>query len=584
MSSPIQTFAHGYALLIGVGQCLESQFSLPVTVKDMQALRQILVNPDLGGYPDSDRHVRLLYDQGATQSAILAGLTWLQEQATADPEATVIVYYSGHGWLETKSDRYYLIPHEFDAYEWKTTALKAEDFNHAIHQIPARRRLVILDCCHAAGMATAKASEPEPNLPRGVTSTAAPKELIDALKQGEGRIVFTSCRGDQKSWIRPDRSLSLYTHHLIEALRGAASQPGAAEVTVFDIANHLGKAVPESARAMGKEQTPRFEMAETERFAIALLQGGKGLPAEGWEAVMPQVNVPQVSVQASGERSVAIGGDVSGGTIISGDGNVVGTGNVLQQGKYNLNLQSASGLHIGDTYSSHPSKEQSEFRSGQSSDAEVSRSVRRKTILVLAVNPIDSTRLSLDQEVREIEEGLRRSRHRDLFKVEQRWAVRTSDLRRALLDVEPHIVHFCGHGTSDSESGKATDEFRKLSIVSEEMDAGGIVLEDETGKTRLVKGQALTDLFSLFKGQLDCVVLNSCYSATQADLIVQQIPIVIGMKQEIGDRAAIEFSRGFYDALGAGRSIDEAFRFGCNAIDLQSIPEHLTPVIKHRDR
>ena len=581
MSPNIQTFSHGYALLIGVGQCLESQFSLPVSVKDMQALRQILVNPALCGYPDSG-HVRLLHDQGATQSAILAGLTWLQEQATADPEATVIIYYAGQGWLDTTSDRYYLIPHEFDAYEWQTTALKAEEFSYAIQRIPARRRLVILDCCHAAG--TANENDAEPKLPRGLISTATPKGLINALKQGEGRVVFTACREEQKSWNCADRSLSLYTHHLIEALEGAASQPGAIEVTVLDIANYLGKAVPESARAMGKEQTPRFEMTETEQFAIALLHGGKGLPTEGWKAVKSQVPAPQVLVQASGARSVAIGGNVNSSTIITGDGNVIGTGNVVQRGKYNLNIQSASGLHIGDTYSSSSPEEQPVTRSGQPNDAEVSSSARRKTILVLAANPINSARLALDQEVREIEEGLRRSRHRDLFKVEQRWAVRTYDLRRALLDVEPQIVHFCGHGTHHSASGSATDASRKLNVVSEERDAGGIVLEDETGKTRLVKGQALTDLFSLFKDQLDCVVLNSCYSETQAELIAQQIPIVIGMKQEIGDRAAIEFSRGFYDALGAGRSIDEAFRFGCNAIDLQSIPEHLTPVIKHRDR
>ncbi|MBF2051671.1 MAG: CHAT domain-containing protein [Elainella sp. C42_A2020_010] len=237
---------------------------------------------------------------------------------------------------------------------------------------------------------------------------------------------------------------------------------------------------------------------------------------------------------------------------------------------------------MGDTYSYQSPKQQPDSQSGQTNDAEGSNSVRRKTILVLAANPIESTRLALDQEVREIEEGLRRSKHRDLFKVEQRWAVRAYDLRRALLDVEPQIVHFCGHGTPHSAAGSTTDASRKLSVVAEEVDEGGIVLEDETGKATLVKGQALTNLFSLFKDQLDCVVLNSCYSEAQAELIVQQIPIVIGMKREIGDRAAIEFSRGFYDALGAGRSIDAAFEFGCNAIDLQNIPEHLTPVIKHR--
>jgi hypothetical protein len=390
-----QTFAHGYALLIGVGQCLDSRFSLHVTVKDMQALRQILVHPDLCAYPDNDQHVRLLHDQGATRSAILEGLVWLKERAAADPKATVILYYSGHGWLETTTGQYFLIPHEFNAYDWRNTALNAKEFNQAIHQIPAQRRLVILDCCHAAGMATAKESEPEPNLPRGVTPTAEPKGLIDALKQGEGRVVFTSCRGEQKSWIRADHTLSVYTHHLIEALQGAASPPGATEVTVFDLANHLSKAVPESARAMGNEQNPRFEMAETERFAIALLQGGKGLPTGGWDAVKPQANVPPSSVQASGQRSVAIRGNVNGGTIITGDQNQVNSSNTSQHGNI-FHIHAPSNFSIGDSVSPDLTKDaavkgQQRYGSNLSSEnaeARNSKYVERKTIEIRAYKKV----------------------------------------------------------------------------------------------------------------------------------------------------------------------------------------------------
>ncbi|NKB18586.1 MAG: adenylate cyclase, partial [Pseudanabaena sp. CRU_2_10] len=54
------------------------------------------------------------------------------------------------------------------------------------------------------------------------------------------------------------------------------------------------------------------------------------------------------------------------------------------------------------------------------------------------------------------------------------------------------------------------------------------------------------------------------------------------MNEEIGDKAAIEFSRGFYGALGTAKSYEEAFAFGCNAIDLQGIPESSTPVLKIR--
>jgi hypothetical protein len=51
------------------------------------------------------------------------------------------------------------------------------------------------------------------------------------------------------------------------------------------------------------------------------------------------------------------------------------------------------------------------------------------------------------------------------------------------------------------------------------------------------------------------------------------------MNQAIGDKAAIAFAIGFYQALGAGRTIEDAYKLGCVQIRLQGIPEHLTPVL-----
>lgn len=178
-------------------------------------------------------------------------------------------------------------------------------------------------------------------------------------------------------------------------------------------------------------------------------------------------------------------------------------------------------------------------------------------ILVLAANPRNSTKLSLDQEFREIEEGLLRSKERDKFVIESKWAVRPPDIRRAILDFEPQIVHFCGHGEAD----------------------GGLVLEDLNGQIKLVKPEAIAQLFKLCMDTVECVLLNACYSHKQADAIVEYINYVIGMKQPIGDNAAIKFAMGFYDALGAGKKIEEAYNFGVNAIQLEGISEEDTPTL-----
>jgi hypothetical protein len=180
-----------------------------------------------------------------------------------------------------------------------------------------------------------------------------------------------------------------------------------------------------------------------------------------------------------------------------------------------------------------------------------------QTILFLAANPKGTVSLRLDQELRDIGEGLQRAQKRDQFKLEQRSAVRPRDIQRAMLDLGPQIIHFSGHGAGEA----------------------GLVFEDEIGNSKLVDGDALAALFELFVDQLNCVVLNGCYSEVQAQAIAQHIPYVIGMNKAIGDQAAITFAIGFYDALGAGRNVEFAFKLGCAAIRMEGIAEHLTPVL-----
>ena len=89
--------------------------------------------------------------------------------------------------------------------------------------------------------------------------------------------------------------------------------------------------------------------------------------------------------------------------------------------------------------------------------------------------------------------------------------------------------------------------------------------------------------FELFAANLECVVLNACYSEAQAEAIANHIPYVVGMKRKIGDTAAIEFATAFYDALGAGESFEFAFKLARNAIQWANLPEHLTPVLKAKE-
>lgn len=186
----------------------------------------------------------------------------------------------------------------------------------------------------------------------------------------------------------------------------------------------------------------------------------------------------------------------------------------------------------------------------------------KQSILFLASDPTDEARLRLGQEAREIQEKLKLAKLRERFVFYQKTSIRPEDISQALLDVQPRIVHFSGHGIS----------------------VGALCFENETGQRFPVEAGALSALFEQFSCHVNCVVLNACYSEVQGKAIVEHIEYVVGMKQAIDDKAAIAFSIGFYQALGAGTSIEGAYKLGCVQMRLQGCSEQSLPVLLRRNR
>jgi CHAT domain-containing protein len=176
-------------------------------------------------------------------------------------------------------------------------------------------------------------------------------------------------------------------------------------------------------------------------------------------------------------------------------------------------------------------------------------------VLFLAANPTDTSPLRLGQEVREIDEKLEVGTARESFELIQHHALRVSDLQKVLLQHQPHIVHFSGHGS-------ATEE---------------LVLEDNSGKSQAVSKQSLAALFRILKDNVHIVVLNACFSKVQAEAIKENIDYTIGNNKAVGDRAAIVFVAAFYRALAFGRSVKEAFELAQVELDLFGITGSDTP-------
>jgi hypothetical protein len=228
----------------------------------------------------------------AVPSRILANLQAPKgSEGNRCDNTTVIIYYTGHGWRTTSAgvSEFYLIPYDVREGEIKSHALRAEGFAEAVGKLKPRRLLVVLDCCHASGMGVKGEGSPPPH---GYMEAAFPPSLLmegekskvgpgmkglETLAKGHGRAAFSSSTGDQKSYLRRDGKMSIFTYHLIEALTGHAEpKEGATEVLVSDMMSFVWRRVPQSAEAdWGQKQEPDFQVSGN--FPVALLLGGKGL-------------------------------------------------------------------------------------------------------------------------------------------------------------------------------------------------------------------------------------------------------------------------------------------------------------------
>jgi tetratricopeptide (TPR) repeat protein len=183
-------------------------------------------------------------------------------------------------------------------------------------------------------------------------------------------------------------------------------------------------------------------------------------------------------------------------------------------------------------------------------------------ILFLSANPVDVvTLLRSEIEHREINQKIQLGRYRDHLILIPKFALRTSDLSQVLLEHQPDIVHFSGHGKQNGE----------------------LFLEDEAGKRKAVSLQAFADLFRLHNDHIRLVVLNACYAKEQAKILSQTIEFTIGMNDTIDDKAAIVFASEFYMTLAFGRPVKQAFDNAVARLRIEGFPDAASPELYERE-
>jgi hypothetical protein len=242
---------NAHAIVIGVSQYRRVRPLL--SVADAEGVAGVLRDPGAGGYDPAS--VVLLQESDATRDQILDELDRLGQKA--GPDATVLVYFSGHGGSWPGGDSY-LVPIEGD---WSShdrleaTAISGRQLGDRLAAIRAERLTVILDCCHAAG----------PAPPRSTGDAWVPAIASAALERlaGRGRVVMAAARSGAGLHVAGARH-GLFTEHLIAGLRGAAGGSDGV-VRVLDLYRHVERNVV----ARFPDQRPVLNAEPEDNYAVA---------------------------------------------------------------------------------------------------------------------------------------------------------------------------------------------------------------------------------------------------------------------------------------------------------------------------
>jgi hypothetical protein len=194
-------------------------------------------------------------------------------------------------------------------------------------------------------------------------------------------------------------------------------------------------------------------------------------------------------------------------------------------------------------------------------------------VLVIRSEPIDYPPLDLDDEWAQISASVQELTDSGLVAFTVLSAPTLSELRRALLRGEFHVMHYMGHGGFDPDTGGVllfTDrDGRGVAVTAADL---GVILRDHSS--------------------MRLAVLNACegarsdpadpFAGVAETLVRRGVPAVVAMQYEFSDIAAIEFAPALYGALAAGLPVDGAVTEARKAVYAVSPLEWATPVLHMR--
>jgi len=190
----------------------------------------------------------------ADKSRILAQLSRISRMAD-NPDDAILVTFSSHGY--EKDGQAYLMPRDGLRQHLRDTGIALDTVTATLQDSRAGKKIMIIDACRELPPGVAGGT-------RGDDAMSAGLQQAFIAAKGVARLI--SCKAQQQSWEAPDLQLGVYTHFLIEALRGRARPDERGYIRLGSVLQYASASTEAWVkRNRGREQTPWSECDEQAR-------------------------------------------------------------------------------------------------------------------------------------------------------------------------------------------------------------------------------------------------------------------------------------------------------------------------------
>jgi uncharacterized caspase-like protein len=290
-----------WSLLVGVNQYQDARLpSLSYSAADCQGLTEALAEATQG-FPSKEP---IAHHDYASHPPTLAAVRASLEQivAAAQPQDTILLYFSGHGVLERETGQVVLCLSDTSKDNLLQTGLKLPDVLDLLHQSKVHRQMLWLDACHSGDL-TLRGAKGEVTVEQPELNPA--RQLMELLRQratqSRGFYALLSCDQKQRSWEFPELKHGLFTYYLMQGLRGeAADAQGVIEadglykyvyhqtIQYIDRLNHQLRLKNQQKRSRGElDLHPEYPLQTPKRIVEGVGELVLGLKVEKAESRTP---------------------------------------------------------------------------------------------------------------------------------------------------------------------------------------------------------------------------------------------------------------------------------------------------------